>query len=197
MGDPLTVQQQVDEDQEALNRKDEDQEAQNRKVQAQNKVLESTLQDYKNSIYDFAAYPSNRSLDDKTGFKIWSDHVEFIAVLKRVEKMLNKKGEVFKVKGRILKTIKQKGPKNPMLMSVFVEDTGMEAGNLHVSFTQPKQFGHMLTIARARGAEFSCHAQLMFDSISHIIDVFLMPYKKFSEKDFIITEETNSDSDPR
>ena len=189
MGDPVTVQQQVDEDQEALNGKKI-----TPKVQAQNVVLEKTLQDYKNSIYDFAAYPSNYALDDKQGFKIWSDHVEFIAVLKRVEKMLNKKNEVFKVKGRILKTVKQKGPKNPMQVSIFMENTGMETGNLHVSFTQPKQFGHMLTITRAKGAEFSYHAQYMFDSISHIIDVFLMPDKKFSEKDFIITEETKKNT---
>ena len=43
MGDPVTVQQQVDEDQEALNGKKI-----TPKVQAQNVVLEKTLQDYRN-----------------------------------------------------------------------------------------------------------------------------------------------------
>ena len=160
-------------------------------VQKDNEIINETLKGYKNDYYDFNAFPVTYSHDKKTGFKIFGDRKEFVYVLRKVDKMFNVKNEVFSVKGIRLKTTTARGQSPNILMSVFMDNTGTEEGTMQMKFSKNKNLVHTLSIERAKGAEF-VHAQWMFQAVTHLIDVFLMPNKQFTEKDFIITEKKES-----
>ena len=154
-------------------------------AQQQNELLEKEIKKKKSKYYDIIHYPPTWSLEKKMGFKIKGDHIKFIGVLKRVEKMLNVKGEEFEVNGFKLRTLKDSGQNKSVQMSI---QTSTGTGNINLTFSQPRD-GHLLTIAKASGTEFS-YVQLMLDVITHLLNVFLMPTRQFSEKDFITTDRS-------
>ena len=116
-------------------------------VQQQNELLDNDMKKMKSKYYDIIHYPPNWSLEKKMGFKIKGDHIRFISVLKRVEKMLNVKGEEFEVKGYKLRTLKDSGQNKSVQMSI---KTSTDTGNINLTFSQPRD-GHLLTIAKASG----------------------------------------------
>ena len=67
-------------------------------AQQQNELLEKEIKKKKSKYYDIIHFPPNWGLEKKMGFKIKGDHIKFIGVFKRVEKMLNVKGEEFEVR---------------------------------------------------------------------------------------------------